>query len=231
MSSLSLIGPGRHGTAIAALFASHGVDVTLFHYRPQKAEAAARAVRAAACRRDRHGRRQPGGRRDAAEVVALTTLWDAPQRAVLSQIGSRLVGKVLLDVSNPLDVTPSRDQLPHPGSGIRGTVRRDPAARRRRTREGILEHGDRCPQLRPRTRPPAPSSRTSPTPRPRRSASARCWMRPDGRPGMSATSTGRRTSRSAVATTRWPAALAAPCSTRTSSPGSSARRWPWRADR
>ena len=36
MTSLSLIGPGRHGTAIAALFASHGVDVTLFHYRPRR---------------------------------------------------------------------------------------------------------------------------------------------------------------------------------------------------
>ena len=47
MVSLSLIGPGRHGTAIAQLFAAHGVEVTLFHYRPQKAERAARAITAA----------------------------------------------------------------------------------------------------------------------------------------------------------------------------------------
>ena len=53
MTSLSLIGPGRHGTAIAALFASHGVDVTLFHYRPQKAERG---------RAGRHARPRPARR-------------------------------------------------------------------------------------------------------------------------------------------------------------------------
>ena len=120
MTSLSLIGPGRHGTAIAALFASHGVDVTLFHYRPQKAEAAARAVRARRSGRDSHRRRHPRGRRRCRRVVALTTLWDAPQRAVLSQIGSRLVGKVLLDVSNPLDVTPSGISFRTPVQGSAG---------------------------------------------------------------------------------------------------------------
>jgi len=41
MTSIALIGPGRHGTAIAQLFARHGVDVTLFHHRPAKAAAAA----------------------------------------------------------------------------------------------------------------------------------------------------------------------------------------------
>lgn len=40
MTSIALIGPGRHGTAIAQLFARHGVDVTLFHHRPEKAAAA-----------------------------------------------------------------------------------------------------------------------------------------------------------------------------------------------
>ena len=45
MSAITLIGPGRHGTAIASLFASHGTDVTLFHHKPAKAEAAAAIVR------------------------------------------------------------------------------------------------------------------------------------------------------------------------------------------
>lgn len=120
MTSLSLIGPGRHGTAIAALFASHGVDVTLFHYRPQKAEAAARAVRGAAVDATVTVADTLEAAADAADVVALTTLWDAPQRAVLSQIGNRLVGKVLLDVSNPLDVTPSGISFRTPVQGSAG---------------------------------------------------------------------------------------------------------------
>lgn len=48
MTSLALIGPGRHGTAIARLFASHGIDVVLYHHRKAKAEAAAAAIRAVA---------------------------------------------------------------------------------------------------------------------------------------------------------------------------------------
>jgi 8-hydroxy-5-deazaflavin:NADPH oxidoreductase len=120
MNSISLIGPGRHGTAIAALFASHGVDVTLFHYRPEKAEAAVRAVRAAAPAGTVRLARTLEEATDAAEVVALTTLWDAPQRQVLSRIGGRLVGKVLLDVSNPLDVTATGIHFRTPVEGSAG---------------------------------------------------------------------------------------------------------------
>jgi len=120
MTSISLIGPGRHGTAIAALFASHGVDVTLFHYRPAKAEAAARAVRAAALGSTVALAETLEAAAEAAEVVALTTLWDAPQREVLSHIGDQLVGKILLDVSNPLDVTPTGIHLRTPVEGSAG---------------------------------------------------------------------------------------------------------------
>ena len=120
MTSLSLIGPGRHGTAIAALFASHGVDVTLFHYRPQKAEQAARIVRSAAAGATVTVADTLEAAADAADVVALTTLWDAPQRAVLSQIGTRLVGRILLDVSNPLDVTPAGISFRTPVQGSAG---------------------------------------------------------------------------------------------------------------
>lgn len=57
---------------------------------------------------------------EAADVVALTTLWDAPQRAVLAEIGDRLVGRVLLDVSNPLDVTPAGIIPRRPAEGSAG---------------------------------------------------------------------------------------------------------------
>ena len=120
MTSLSLIGPGRHGTAIAQLFATHGVEVTLFHHRPLKAEQAARAITAAAPGATVKIAESLDAAADSADVVALTTLWDAPQRAVLAAIGDRLVGKVLLDVSNPLDVTPAGISFRRPAEGSAG---------------------------------------------------------------------------------------------------------------
>lgn len=107
MTSLALIGPGRHGSAIAELFVRHGVEVVLHHHRPGRAEAVAEQLRALV----------PGANirvaATAAEAIAdqdivfLTTLWDAPQRQVIGELGDQLVGKMLVDVSNPLDVTPS----------------------------------------------------------------------------------------------------------------------------
>lgn len=113
-TSISLIGPGRHGTAIAQLFASHGIDVVLHHHRPEKAQAAARAVSGVA--RGASVTVAPTARdaADGHDLVFLTTLWDAPQRAVIAELGDDLVGKVLVDVSDPLDVT------------AQGIVRRQP---------------------------------------------------------------------------------------------------------
>lgn len=120
MSAISIIGPGRHGTAIAQLFAAHGVDVTLFHHRAEKGERARAAVASVARGAQVALAASLEEAADAAGVVALTTLWDAPQRAVLGQIGSRLVGRVLLDVSNPLDVTPMGVQMRRPAEGSAG---------------------------------------------------------------------------------------------------------------
>jgi len=120
MTSLSLIGPGRHGTAIAQLFAAHGVEVTLFHHRPQKAEQAARIITAAAPGATVKIAESLEAAADSSDVIALTTLWDAPQRTVLAAIGDRLVGKVLLDVSNPLDVTPAGIVFRKPVEGSAG---------------------------------------------------------------------------------------------------------------
>lgn len=107
INSIALIGPGRHGTAIAALFASHGVDVVLHHHRRDAAERAASLVSQVA--RDAHVTvaHSAAAAIEGQQVVALTTLWDAPQRAVIGDLGQGLVGKILLDVSNPLDVTPT----------------------------------------------------------------------------------------------------------------------------
>lgn len=107
MTSIALVGPGRHGTAIAQLFASHGVDIDLYHHRPAKAELAARTVRESA--RDAEVRVASSLAEAVSrnELVVLTTLWDAPQRAVLGELGDLMRDRALLDVSNPLDVTPA----------------------------------------------------------------------------------------------------------------------------
>lgn len=107
MASITIIGTGRHGTAIAQLFASHGVDVTLNHYRPEKAEAAARVIRGVA--KDATVTVEHDVRKAVAanDIVFLTTLWDQPQRKVISEVSDLLPGRTLVDVSNPLDVTPA----------------------------------------------------------------------------------------------------------------------------
>ncbi|MGW0021686.1 NADPH-dependent F420 reductase [Rhodococcus sp. NPDC003382] len=121
MPSIVVIGPGRHGTAIAALFASHGVDVTLHHHNPAKARAAAEIVRAVAAA-GTTVTVEPDLVSSVAhsQVVALTTLWDRPQREVIGNLGAALQGKVLLDVSNPLDVTPHGIVPRRPSEGSAG---------------------------------------------------------------------------------------------------------------
>lgn len=107
MASITIIGTGRHGTAIAQLFASHGVDVILNHYRPEKAEAAAQVIRGVA--KDATVTVEHDVRKAVAanDIVFLTTLWDQPQRKVISEVSDLLPGRILVDVSNPLDVTPA----------------------------------------------------------------------------------------------------------------------------
>ncbi|QAY74358.1 NADP oxidoreductase [Agromyces protaetiae] len=119
MTSIALIGPGRHGLAIANLFASHGVDVVLYHYKPEKARAAAAVVRAHAA--DGAEVTVADTLADAVagqEFVVLATLWNDDQRAVVGELGDALVGKIVLDISNPFDRTPQGFVLvtPHDGS-------------------------------------------------------------------------------------------------------------------
>lgn len=120
MTSIALIGPGRHGTAIAQLFASHGTDVTLYHHKAEKAEAAAQAVRAVAKESTVSVASSLEEAVEGQELVVLATLWNAPQRQILEQLGDKLEGKVILDVSNPLDVTPAGIIPRSPSEGSAG---------------------------------------------------------------------------------------------------------------
>lgn len=94
--------------------------MTLFHYRAEKAERAAQVVRAAAPAATVTLAESLEAAAEAAEIVGLTPLWDAPQRAVISSIGDRMVGRILLDVSNPLDVTPTGIHFRTPFEGSAG---------------------------------------------------------------------------------------------------------------
>ncbi|MEV6162016.1 NAD(P)-binding domain-containing protein [Streptomyces sp. NPDC052052] len=119
--NVTLVGPGVHGTMIAALLARHGVGVTLYHYKPAKAEAAAAQVRAVAQDPSRVAVENDLHRAAAAsDIVVLATLWGEAQRQVIQEIGDELAGRVVVDVSNPLDVTPHgiiRALSPHQSSG------------------------------------------------------------------------------------------------------------------
>ena len=81
--------------------------MTLHHHNHTKADAAARAVRAVARDADVRVAATLADAVDGQQLVVLATLWDAPQRSVIGELGDRLIGKTLLDVSNPLDVTPA----------------------------------------------------------------------------------------------------------------------------
>lgn len=120
MTSIALIGPGRHGTAIAQLFASHGIDVVLHHHRSAKAEAAAAAVRKVAQGATVSVARTAREAVEGQQFVFLTTLWDEAQREVIADLGDALVGKILVDVSNPLDVTPQGIIARRPAEGSAG---------------------------------------------------------------------------------------------------------------
>lgn len=121
MTSIALIGPGRHGTVIAQGLVAHGAELHLYHHRPAKARAAADAIESHA----KNGgsvtvAASAGEAIAAADVVFLTTLWDAPQRQVIGELGDALAGKILVDISNPLDVTPAGIMMRQPVEGSAG---------------------------------------------------------------------------------------------------------------
>ncbi|WP_040166410.1 NAD(P)-binding domain-containing protein [Microbacterium gorillae] len=120
MTTVTIIGPGRQGTAIAQLFASHGIDVVLYHHKAAKAEAAARAVSTVAADATVAVAATLAEAAAASDIIVLATLWDQPQRAVIGELGDALVGKVLVDISNPLDVTPTGIVMRRPAEGSAG---------------------------------------------------------------------------------------------------------------
>ena len=120
MSSIAILGPGRQGTAIGQLFASHGVDVILYHRDPAKADRARAAIAGVARGAAVRTVADLPAAADAAEVLALTTLWGDAQRSVIGGLGDALIGKTLIDVSNPLDVVGGRIIPRRPAEGSAG---------------------------------------------------------------------------------------------------------------
>lgn len=120
MTAVTIIGPGRHGTAIGRLFAAHRIDVTLYHYWWHKADVAAALVHAAANDAEVTIAPTLEAAVDASELILLTTLWDAPQRQVLGAVRDALVGRILIDVSNPPVVTPAGARTSRPPQGSAG---------------------------------------------------------------------------------------------------------------
>lgn len=104
---IGILGIGRVGNALARSWSARGHDVCLGGRNPEKAADLAVAVGAGT---------RGGSLAEAAEhgdVAVLATPWGAAEE-VLAAIGPRLVGKVLIDCTNPLkehDFTEAAESL------------------------------------------------------------------------------------------------------------------------
>ena len=201
MLPVTVIGTGRHGTAIGLLFASHGVPVRLNHYRPAKATAARDAILRAVPGADVTVVDSVTEAVESSELVVLATLWNHPQRQVIDALGDSLQGQVLLDISNPLDVTPQGIIPANPVEGSAGgfvaTLLPEGVGHARPSRTWRRRSSTRArTRLRPRC---CPSSRTPQRP-PRRCGAI--WPRPAGAPGWSVASNARARWRSAASSRR-----------------------------
>jgi predicted dinucleotide-binding enzyme len=96
MTSITIIGAGNMGSAIAHIAAKAGADIQLLARDLSKAKEAAEAVGA-----ETHG---TIGDDPAGDIVVLA-LPHAAVEDVLAQYAGRLTGKILVDITNPVDFT------------------------------------------------------------------------------------------------------------------------------
>lgn len=95
MKSITAIGPGNVGTAVAGLAAKGGATVQLLAREAAKAEVAAEQFGASS---------GAVGDPIQGDVVVLAVPYGA-MGGIVAQYGSALDGKILVDVSNPVDMT------------------------------------------------------------------------------------------------------------------------------
>jgi NADPH-dependent F420 reductase len=100
--NITIIGAGNMGRGIGTRAAAGGHSVTFVDANPETAEKAAADVKAAA----KNGAKVTAGTLDAplGDVVVLA-VWYGTNIEIAKQLGSKLAGKVVVDIANPLNST------------------------------------------------------------------------------------------------------------------------------
>lgn len=100
----TIIGAGNMGRGIGTRFAAGGHSVTFVDTNPEDAQKVAAEVQAAA----KHGAKVTAaaslGNVELGEVVVLA-VWYGVNIELVKQLGSRLAGKVVVDIANPLNAS------------------------------------------------------------------------------------------------------------------------------
>jgi NADPH-dependent F420 reductase len=101
--NVTIIGAGNMGRAIGTRAVASGHSVTFVSRTPESAEKAAREVKAHA----RNGSKISTASLDEVEPgdVVVLALWYGTNTEVAKQLGSKLDGKVVVDIANPLNST------------------------------------------------------------------------------------------------------------------------------
>lgn len=101
--NVTIIGPGKMGRAIGTRAVAGGHSVTFVGDKPENAEQAAKEVKASA-KNDAKVSSANLENVNLGDIVVLA-LWYGTNKDVAKQLGKKLVGKVVVDIANPLNST------------------------------------------------------------------------------------------------------------------------------
>ena len=100
--NVTIIGTGNMARGIGTRLLAGGNNVTLVGHEPRKAEALATELEGAA-QQGATVTAAPGGAAIVDDVVVLA-VWNYHVAEVLQQYGDQLAGKIIIDITNPVDV-------------------------------------------------------------------------------------------------------------------------------
>jgi NADPH-dependent F420 reductase len=101
--NITIIGPGKMGRAIGTRALAGGHSVTFVGKTPERAEEAAKEVKASA----KNGAQVSTANFEDVKLgdIVVLALWYGTNKEVAKQLGDKLAGKVVVDIANPLNST------------------------------------------------------------------------------------------------------------------------------
>jgi len=101
--NVTILGTGNMAKAIAGLMVAGGNNVTLVSRDPEKAESTVKAL-AARAKKGSVVKAAPTGS-PLVDPVVINTVWYPASLDVIRQYGAQLAGKILVDITNPVNAT------------------------------------------------------------------------------------------------------------------------------